>query len=133
MLTNYLKYFLAFIVIVGIIYAGLVGLEAATPELFVALSAAVIAMAFERFPWLAEEFNKLTDSQKQWAMRILLLILVGGAFGLSCASLVVLFTCDGAGIQDAVLTFLFAIAINQGTFALVHDKSLPSNAAAGKK
>ena len=122
-MSLYLKYALAFVVIVGLIYAGLIALDAFTPEAFSILAAGVLAVAFERFPWLAAEFDKLTSEQKQLVMFLFLAVTVYGAFGLSCLAVLVAFACTGAGAMQALIVLLFAIGINQGAFALAHKKS----------
>ena len=117
---KYVKYVIAFIVIAGLVYAGLAALEAFTPEAFVILSAALIAVIFERFSWLRDEFDKLLPEGKQLAMFIFMAVLVYGAFGLSCAGKLIAFPCTGTGALDALLVLVFAIAANQGAFKLAH-------------
>ena len=117
---QYLKYAIAVVVITGLVYAGLVAMESFTPEMFAILSAALIAVIFERFQWLKDEFDKLSPEGKQLAMFVFMAVLVYGAFGLSCAGKLVAFPCTGAGALDALLVLVFAIAANQGAFKLAH-------------
>ena|SRR4030067_961530 len=117
---QYLKYAIAFLIVAGLVYAGLVAMESFTPEMFAILSASLIAVIFERFQWLYDEFDKLTSEMKQLAMFLFMVALVYGAFGLSCAGKLVAFPCTGAGALDALVVLVFAIAANQGAFKLAH-------------
>ena len=119
---QYAKYIVAFIVVVGLIYAGLVALDIFTPEAFSLLAAGVLAAVFERVPWLRAEWDKLTSEQKQLAMLILLAVTVYGAFGLSCLKIVEAFACTGPGAFSALVVLLLAVGVNQGVFALVYKK-----------
>ena len=116
---KYVKYFVAFIVVAGLVYAGLIALEAFTPEAFALLAAGVLALAFERMPWLKEEFDKLTSEQKQLVMFVLLAVLVYGAFGLSCLAVLGAFPCTGAGALNALVVLFLAIGINQGIYRMI--------------
>jgi hypothetical protein len=117
---SYLKYIIAFVVIAGFVYAGLAAMDAFTSEAFALLSAALIAVIFERFQWLHDEFDKLSPEGKQLAMFIFMVVLVYGAFGLSCAGKLAAWPCTGAGALDALTVLVFAIAANQSAFKLAH-------------
>ena len=116
---QYVKYIVAAVIVIAIVYAVLLGLDAFTPEAFALASAAALALAFERLPWLKDEWDKLTGDGKQGWMLILLAVLVFGAFGLSCAAVLGAFACTKDGAILAVTTYLLAIGINQGTFLLI--------------
>ena len=122
-MQQYLKYVVAFIVIAGLVYVGLAALTTPTPEVFALTAAAIMAAAFERLPWLKDEFDKLDSDGKRAAMMVLLLLLVGAAFGLSCASVLALFECSSAGAASALVTLLLAVGVNQGVFMLIHKKA----------
>src|SRR3989304_8319242 len=117
---QYLKYAIAFLIVAGLVYAGLVAMESFTPEMFAILSASLIAGIFERFQWVKDEFDKLSPQGKQLAMFVFMAVLVYGAFGLSCAGKLVAFPCTGAGALAALLVLVFAIAANQGAVKLGH-------------
>jgi len=129
---QYVKYIVAFIVVVGIVYAGLIALEAFTPEAFALLAAGVLALTFERMPWLKDEFDKLTSEQKQLVMFILLAVLVYGAFGLSCLAVIGAFQCTGAGAFDALVVLFLAIGVNQGIYKLVRKTGTAIEAPKGR-
>ena len=129
---KYVKYIVAFIVVAGIIYAGLIALEAFTPEAFALLAAGVLALAFERLPWLKAEFDKLTSDLKKLVMFILLAVLVYGAFGLSCFAVIGAFPCTGAGAFDALVVLFLAIGVNQGIYKLAHKSGAAIEAPKGR-
>ena len=119
---NLVKYIVAFIVIAALTYFGLVALNAFTPEAFSLLAASLLAIAFERFPYLKKAWDELTTEGKQLGMWIMLFVLIGGAFGLSCAEIMTAFACTGAGVADAFVVLFLAIAFNQGAHRIVKLK-----------
>jgi hypothetical protein len=91
----------------------------ATPEKIVAAGAVLLAVLFDWLPGLKTWYDKLGDGQKRGLMAVLLLLIVGGTFGLTCAGVINSgMVCTGAGIEDAALLFALSIAINQGFHAL---------------
>ena len=120
---QYAKYVFAFVVVVALVYFGLVGLGAYTPESFALLSASLLAVVFERFPWLKREWDKITDPDtKQLIMALFMLVLVGGGFLLSCLNVIVAFACDGAGVGQALVVFFLAIGLNQGAHRIARKR-----------
>jgi hypothetical protein len=117
---QYIKYIIALVVIAGLVFAGLTALDVYTPEAFSLLAAGIVAAAFERVPWLRVEFDKLTSEKKQLYMLVFLAVIVFGAFGLSCAAVIVAFVCTGAGALHALTTLFLAAAVNQGVYALTY-------------
>lgn len=128
-MSKYFKYILAFIVITSLVYIGLTQLEVFTPEAFAILSAALVAVIFERFPWLKSAWDEITDPDtKQLIMFLFLAVLVVGAFLLSCGNLLTAFACTTAGAIDAALVLLFAVTFNQGAFAISRKRTKGLNA-----
>lgn len=119
---NIVKYIVAFVVIAALIYFGLAAMDAFTPEAFSLLAASLLAIAFERFPYLKDAWDELTSEGKQLGMWIMLIVLIAGAFALSCAGLIVAFVCTGAGVAEAVVVLFLAIAFNQGAYMIVKKK-----------
>ena len=123
-MSKYFKYVLAFIVITSLVYIGLVALEAFTPEAFAVLSASLVAVIFERFPWLKKAWDEIADPDtKQLIMFLFLAVLVVGAFLLSCGNVLTAFVCTTAGAIDAALVLVFAITFNQGLFAISRKRT----------
>jgi hypothetical protein len=85
-----------------------------TPEQLIAIGAAVLSLLLEYIPPFSTWYEKLAPGYKRLFMAGLLFVVVAGAFGLSCAGIIVLFACSWAGVWAAVQVWLFAIAINQG-------------------
>jgi len=113
---KFVKYAIAFIVIAGLVYSGLMALEGYTPTLFATLSAALISLAFEKFPFLQNDFDQLPENVKRLVMVGFMIVLVYGSFGLSCLAWLVAFPCTGAGALSALQVLILAIAANQGVF-----------------
>lgn len=89
-----------------------------TPEQFIALMAAILAILFEWLPSLKKWWDTLTPDRKRLYMIGMLVLLVGVTFGLSCAGLTDAFTCTVMGAIDALILLMQAIAINQGVHLL---------------
>ena len=122
--TDWVKYIVAFVVIVALVYVALVTMDVYTPEAFSLLSAGLIALIFERFGWIKDAWDKLTSETKQLVMWIFLAVIVFGAFGLSCAKLIPAFDCTWPdGFMAAAMTFLLAAGVNQGTHRLLRKNS----------
>jgi hypothetical protein len=85
-----------------------------TPEQLIAIGAAVLSLLMEYVPPFSGWYEKLSPSYKRLFMASLLFVVVGGAFGLSCASLLAVFACSWAGVWAAFQLWAIAIAINQG-------------------
>lgn len=121
--SDWLKYIVAFLFIIAIVYFALLAMDAYTPEAFSLLAATLVAGIFERFGWLKDSWDKLAPEVKQLIMVIFLAVLVFGAFGLSCANLIAAFPCTWPdGFMSAVLTFLIATGVNQGVHRLLRKK-----------
>ena len=116
---KYVKYVIAFIIIIATLYEALILMDVFTPEAFSLLSAFLIAGIFERFKWLKTAWDELTSDAKQLTMAIFLAVLTFGAFGLSCANVIPAFQCTWPdGLLSAAVTFLLAVGVNQGTYSL---------------
>ena len=121
---KYLKYIVAFIAIVLLVYEALVLMDVFTPQAFSLLSAFLIAGIFERFKWIKTAWDELTSDAKQLIMWVFLAVPTFGAFGLSCANVIPAFQCTWPdGFMSATVTFVLAIGINQGTYSLLQRKS----------
>jgi len=92
-----------------------------TVELISAIAGIVLSLAFEFVPGFDKWYDALGPQVKRLFMVATLVVVVGGAFGLSCAGLVALFPCTVAGGWIAVQAFIAALVANQ-TVHLVFKK-----------
>jgi hypothetical protein len=89
-----------------------------TVEMVIAFLGVLFSLLFSYIPGLKSWYEKLDGTYKRLVMLLAGLLVVGGAFGLSCAGLLAYFPCTGDGAWQAVqLFFLFAVA-NQTTYLL---------------
>ena len=82
-------------------------------ELISMLAGIVISLALEFIPGVEGWYNKFSPQQKRLVMLGALFLVVGGAFGLSCANLIAIFVCSTAGAWEAVVAFIAALVANQ--------------------
>ena len=82
-------------------------------ELISAIAGILISLILEFVPGVEGWYNKFTPQQKRLVMLVALFIVVGGAFGLSCAGLLAIFVCSVAGAWQAVMAFIAALVANQ--------------------
>jgi len=85
-------------------------------NIYVGIAAAVLSLLFGYVPGLKTWYESKTAEVKQLVMLGVLALTVAGAYGLSCAGQVSSFTCDTAGIWDAVWAFVIALTVNQGVY-----------------
>lgn len=90
-----------------------------TPEIIVALAAALLSLVFGYFPALRDWYeSKSSNVQGAIMLGLLALLSFGGflpvCFGWFTESIPL--TCDQAGVSQAVRLFVYAIAINQGIY-----------------
>ena len=82
-------------------------------DLISAIAGILISLAFEFVPGVEGWYGKLSEQYKRLFMVGALFVVVGGAFGLSCANLLAFFPCTGAGAWLAVQAFIAALVANQ--------------------
>ena len=82
-------------------------------ELISAIAGIILSLAFEFIPGFEKWYGGQSEQYKRLFMVAALLLVVGGAFGLSCAGLLGLFPCTGAGAWLAVQAFIAALVANQ--------------------
>ena len=90
-----------------------------TPLFITTLAASILSVIFEYALFLHDQYNKLSDTAQRLIMLGMLVVVVGGAFGLGCVHWVTSWPCTQAGAKDAVYALILAIAANQGTFLLL--------------
>jgi hypothetical protein len=90
-----------------------------TPEMLVGFASVILALLFDWLPGLKSWYDKFGEGQKRGLMALLLVIVTGAAFGLSCAGwLLTGWLCNSTGIQGAAYLLILAVAINQGIHSL---------------
>jgi hypothetical protein len=94
-----------------------------TPLFITTLAAAILSVIFEYAPILHDKYNQLSDTAQRLIMLGVLVLVVGGAFGLGCAKWVTTWPCSESGLKDALYALVLAIAANQGTYSILPKKS----------
>lgn len=97
-----------------------------TPEqLFLfALSGVVLSLVFEYFPKFGGWFNALPDNTQRLFVIGSGLVVVLGAFGLTCLAILALpWVCTWPGLYDALLAFIAFMVANQMTYLVLPKRA----------
>jgi multisubunit Na+/H+ antiporter MnhB subunit len=88
-----------------------------------AVAGVVVSLLFKYVPGLNTWFEGLNPQNKELFMLGALIVVVGGAFGLSCAGWENIYACDQLGAKEAVYALVGAVIGNQGAYsALSHQR-----------
>jgi hypothetical protein len=87
-------------------------------ELLASLAGILLSLLFSYIPKLSEWFAVLDGVYKRLIMAGLLVVVAGGAFGLSCAGVISAVTCDQPGAIGLIKAFLAALIANQSIFLI---------------
>ena len=90
-----------------------------TVETLVAFVSVILAVVFQYLPKLKDEYGKLADNYQRLVMLGLLVLVVGGAYGMSCAKYGDYFTCDKEGWIAAIKLLLLSVIYNQGFYKIL--------------
>ena len=90
----------------------------ATPEVIAMLAGALLSLAFSYIPGLSGHFGALLPEYKRGIMAGLMVLVAGGAFGLSCAGILDGLTCDQPGVIRLVWVVILAITANQSMYQI---------------
>jgi hypothetical protein len=90
-----------------------------TVEFLVSIVSAILAILFQYFPKLKDWYGNMADNYQRLVMLGMLVLVVGGAYGLSCAHYGDYFTCDTEGLFAAGRLLFLAIATNQTVYKLL--------------
>src|SRR3990170_6493928 len=94
-----------------------------TPELIAGLVGVAFSLGMEYIPWFANWYNALEDKYQRLVPVGLGLVVVYGAFGLGCVSLIVVYwPCTGLGAWGAFQSFLAFLLANQTTYSVFFKK-----------
>lgn len=96
-----------------------------TAEQLGAFAGLVLSLLFSYVPGLSDRFAALDVTVKRLVMAALLLIVAGGALGLSCAQIVNAVECSQNGLVQLVNVFIAALVANQAAYAISPQKSKP--------
>ena len=88
-----------------------------SPAQLAALLGSILALVFAYFPWVKDWFDGLDSKVKPLLNAGLLLVLALALVGASCTGAVSYFECSTAGVVRAIMVWLLAVAVNQGSYA----------------
>lgn len=83
-----------------------------------ALGGVALSLIFSYVPGLSSWFDAKEPTAKRLLMALLLLLLAAGVFGLSCAGVLTVASCDKPGALGLVSAYLAALVANQATYQI---------------
>ncbi len=83
-----------------------------------AIAGVVLSLAFSYIPGLSGWFDAKEPTAKRLIMAGLLLVAAAAIFGLSCAGVLTVATCDQNGALGLVSAFIAALVANQSTYLI---------------
>ncbi len=87
------------------------------------IAGVVLSLLFKYVPRLSGWYEKQESQAKELIMLVLMVGVVGGAYGLSCAGWLDTYVCTAMGARDAVFMFVAAVVGNVAAYqALSHQK-----------
>jgi hypothetical protein len=86
-----------------------------TYQTLIIILGVVLSLLFSYIPGLATWFAPLDETKKRLFMLVILAVVTGSIFGLSCAGIITTVTCDKPGAVGLVTAFIFAVMANQST------------------
>lgn len=84
-----------------------------------AVAGVILSLLFKYIPGLDKWYGELDPNTKELVMLGIMVLAVGGAFGLSCAGWLDVYACTEVGAKDAVFALVGAVVGNQGTYSLL--------------
>ena len=91
-----------------------------TSEQLLTVAGIVLSLAFSYIPGLSDRYAALDGTTKRLVMLVLVVLIAGGAFGLTCAKVLspAGLTCDQAGAVQLFQNVITALMANQAAFLL---------------
>lgn len=80
------------------------------------LAGALLSLLFAYVPGFKTWYEKLPSGTKQLVMLAAIFAIVGGAYGVGCLGYFDYYECNQAGVFDALVAFVLAIAANAGVY-----------------
>lgn len=92
-----------------------------TADQLAGIAGVALSLVFSYAPGVKDAFDGLTSAYKQAVMGVLLIVVAGAVFGLSCGGIVDAVVCDQAGALGFVAILIEALIANQGIYLITKD------------
>lgn len=83
-----------------------------------AIAGVILSLAFSYLPGLAPWFDNHAPTTKRLIMAVVLLVATAAIFGLSCAGVLTVASCDQPGAVGLVTALIAALVANQATYTI---------------
>jgi hypothetical protein len=92
-------------------------------QLLSAVAGIALSLGFSYIPGVKGAFGALTGDWKRVVMLIMLAVVAGAVYGLSCGEIINTVTCDQAGAMVMVEAFVLALIANQSAYTITPKRS----------
>jgi nitrate/nitrite transporter NarK len=89
-----------------------------TADQLSAVAGVVLSLVFSYIPGIKSAFAKLDSDYKRLAMGILIVLVAGASFALSCTGVIAVAVCDRPSVLGLVNAVIAALVANQATFLI---------------
>ena len=89
-----------------------------TSEELAMVAGIILSLISSYVPKVSDWYAKRNATERRLIMAVLLLLVAAGAFGLSCAKIVLAVTCTREGAIGLLFAFVYALIANQATFLI---------------
>lgn len=89
-----------------------------TAEQLAAIAGVILSLVFSYIPGISDLYDPLQPTQKRLIMGVLLLVVAGAVFGLSCGDIINSVSCDQQGALGLIGVLITALVANQSTYQI---------------
>jgi O-antigen/teichoic acid export membrane protein len=83
-----------------------------------AIAGVILSLAFSYLPGLSGWFDEKNPTEKRLLMAVVLLVATAAIFGLSCAGVLTVASCNQPGALGLVSALIAALVANQATYTI---------------
>lgn len=87
-----------------------------------AVAGIILSLLFKYVPGLDVWFSEQEPARKEQIMLGIMIVAVGGVYGLSCFGWLDIYACGSEGLKQAVFALVGAVLGNQGAYSMLSNQ-----------
>ena len=87
-----------------------------------AVAGVILSLLFKYIPGLDVWYSEQKPTSKELIMLGIMVVAVGGAYGLSCFGWLDIYACGPEGLKQAVFALVGAVLGNQGAYSMLSNQ-----------